>query len=77
MLRVTALFPSQFSVQYECHDSSGQWFRSYGNELCEFDADGYMERREASINDVPIAEADRRIFGPRPEAERGHTFPLR
>jgi nuclear transport factor 2 (NTF2) superfamily protein len=36
-----------------------------------------MQRREASINDVPIAEADRRIFGPRPEAERGQTFPLR
>jgi nuclear transport factor 2 (NTF2) superfamily protein len=56
---------------------SGQWFRSYGNELWEFDAEGYMMRREASINDVPISEADRRIFGPRPEAERGHSFPLR
>ena len=63
--------------QYECHDASGQWFRSYGNELWEFDAEGYMMRREASINDVPITEADRRIFGPRPEAERGHSFPLR
>src|ERR1700712_5972832 len=47
--------------QYEWHDASGQWWRSYGNELWEFDADGYMRRREASINDVPIAEADRRI----------------
>src|SRR3974390_1452491 len=63
--------------QYESHDQSGQWFRSYGNELWEFDADGYMMRREASINDVPIAEADRRIFGPRPESERGRSFPLR
>jgi hypothetical protein len=45
--------------------------------LWEFDADGYMKRREASINDVPIAEADRRIFGPRPESERGESFPLR
>jgi uncharacterized protein len=65
--------------QYECHDVSGQWFRSYGNELWEFDAEGYMmcrEGREASINDVPITEADRRIFGPRPEAERGQSFPL-
>ena len=44
------------------------WFRSYGNELWEFDAEGYMMRREASINDVSITEADRRIFGPRPEA---------
>jgi nuclear transport factor 2 (NTF2) superfamily protein len=63
--------------QYECHDADGQWFRSYGNELWEFDADGLMKRREASINDVPIAEADRRIFGPRPESERGQSFPLR
>ena len=47
--------------QYECHNASGQWFRSYGNELWEFDADGYMKRREASINDLPIAEVDRRI----------------
>ncbi len=52
------------------------WFRSYGNELWEFDAEGYMMRREASINDVPITEADRRIFGSRPEAERGQSFPL-
>ena len=36
-----------------------------------------MRRREASINDVPITEADRRIFGPRPESERGQAFPLR
>jgi uncharacterized protein len=63
--------------QYESHDADGQWFRSYGNELWEFDADGLMKRREASINDVPIAEADRRIFGPRPESERGQSFPLR
>jgi nuclear transport factor 2 (NTF2) superfamily protein len=63
--------------QYESHDAAGQWFRSYGNELWEFDADGYMMRREASINDVPIAEADRRIFGPRPQAERGPSIPLR
>src|SRR3954464_4655910 len=38
--------------QYECRDASGQWWRSYGNEQWEFDADGYMRRREASINDV-------------------------
>jgi uncharacterized protein len=63
--------------QYESHDASGQWYRSYGNELWEFDADGYMKRREASINDVRIAESDRRIFGPRPESERGESFPLR
>ena len=63
--------------QYESRDASGQWWRSYGNELWEFDAEGYMRRREASINDVPIDETDRRIFGPRPESERGQTFPLR
>ena len=49
--------------QYESHDRSGQWFRSYGNELWEFDADGLMARREASINDVPIESGQRRIFG--------------
>ena len=53
--------------QYEWHDADGQWWRSYGNELWEFDGDGYMRRREASINDVAIDEADRRITGPRQE----------
>jgi nuclear transport factor 2 (NTF2) superfamily protein len=62
--------------QYESRDSSGQWFRSYGNELWEFSDDGLMRRREASINDRPISEAERRIFGPRPEAEHGVTFPI-
>jgi nuclear transport factor 2 (NTF2) superfamily protein len=63
--------------QYESHDAAGQWYRSYGNELWEFDDDGLMRRREASINDVPIEESQRRIFGPRPESERGQSFPLR
>ena len=62
--------------QYESRDASGQWWRSYGNELWEFDAEGYMRRREASINDVAIDESARRIFGPRLENERGATFPL-
>lgn len=57
--------------QYESHDADGQWWRSYGNELWEFDEDGLMRRRESSINDVPIAEADRRIFGTRPAEQRG------
>jgi hypothetical protein len=62
--------------QYESHDRSGQWFRSYGNELWEFDDNGLMARREASINDVPIEEQDRRIFGPC--AGSGHEdLPLR
>jgi nuclear transport factor 2 (NTF2) superfamily protein len=54
--------------QYECHDADGQWWRSYGNELWEFDARGLMSRREASINDVPIKEADRKFHWPRPVA---------
>ena len=62
--------------QYESHNADGQWFRSYGNELWEFDDEGLMRRREASINDVPITEADRRIFGPRPESERGNQNPV-
>src|SRR3954447_18008729 len=61
--------------QYESRDASGQWWRSYGNEQWEFDAEGYMRRREAIINDVPIAETDRRLFGPRGEG-RGHRAPL-
>ncbi|WP_020659776.1 nuclear transport factor 2 family protein [Amycolatopsis benzoatilytica] len=62
--------------QYESRDGEGQWWRSYGNELWEFDANGLMSRREASINDRRIGEAERRIFGPRPESERGVDFPL-
>lgn len=62
--------------QYESRDAAGQWWRSYGNELWEFDPDGLMRRRESSINDVAIAESDRRIFGSRPEDERGLELPL-
>jgi uncharacterized protein len=62
--------------QYECRDSSGRWWRSYGNEQWEFDAEGYMRRREASINDVAIDPSDRRIFGPRPEQDYGAELPL-
>ncbi|NEW43660.1 nuclear transport factor 2 family protein [Nocardia cyriacigeorgica] len=51
--------------QYEWHDDTGRWWRSYGNEQWEFAADGLMARREASINDVRIDESDRRIPGPR------------
>jgi nuclear transport factor 2 (NTF2) superfamily protein len=46
---------------YEFHDDSGQWFRAYGNENWEFDADGLMRLRIASINDAPIAETDRKF----------------
>jgi uncharacterized protein len=62
---------------YECRDDTGQWWRSYGNENWEFDTHGLMRRREASINDRAIEEADRRIFGPRPEHEHGVELPLR
>jgi nuclear transport factor 2 (NTF2) superfamily protein len=61
--------------QYESHDAQGQSWRSYGNELWEFDEHGLMRRREASINDVAIEESKRRIFGPRPAGERGVEFP--
>ncbi|MFE1289975.1 nuclear transport factor 2 family protein [Streptomyces sp. NPDC058751] len=63
--------------QYESRDADGRWWRSYGNELWEFDEHGLMARREASIDDVPIEEAERRILGPRPGSERGQGFPLR
>lgn len=55
--------------QYEWHDEAGQWWRSYGNEQWEFAPDGLMARREASINDVPITRAQRRIHGPRPDGD--------
>jgi len=55
--------------QYEWHDGDGNWFRSYGNELWEFNTDGLMRRREASINDLAITEAERRIHGPRAEGD--------
>jgi nuclear transport factor 2 (NTF2) superfamily protein len=59
---------------YEWHDDSGNWFRSYGNENWEFDAAGVMQRRLASINDLPINEADRKYHWPlgrRPDDHAG------
>ena len=47
--------------EYEWHDDSGQWFRSYGNELWEFDNNGYMQKRFASINDLAIHESERKL----------------
>ena len=61
---------------YEWHDDSGNWFRSYGNENWEFDDDGLMRRRIASINDLPITAADRRFhwpLGSRPADHPGLT----
>jgi uncharacterized protein len=49
---------------YECHDDSDNWFRSYGNENWEFDDDGLMRTRYASINDLPIAESERKFHWP-------------
>jgi nuclear transport factor 2 (NTF2) superfamily protein len=62
--------------QYEWQDAAGQWWRSYGNEQWEFAADGLMRRREASINDVPIATTERRIRGPRTASEDDVPLPL-
>ena len=59
---------------YEWHDDSGHWFRSYGNENWEFDEHGLMRRRFASINDMPIAESERKYhwpLGPRPADHPG------
>ena len=59
---------------YESHDDSGNWFRSYGNENWEFSENGLMRRRHASINDLPIAEADRQFHwspGRRPDDHAG------
>ncbi|WP_376099369.1 DUF1348 family protein [Roseomonas sp. CCTCC AB2023176] len=61
---------------YEWHDDTGGWYRSHGNEQWEFEGAGLMRRREASINDVPIIEADRRFrwpSGPRPADHPGLT----
>jgi nuclear transport factor 2 (NTF2) superfamily protein len=49
---------------YEFHDEAGTWFRAYGNENWEFDEDGLMQRRIASINDLPITEAERKFHWP-------------
>ena len=60
--------------QYESHDAKGQWWRSYGNEQWEFDENGLMRRREASINDIQITDADRKFhwpLGPRPADHLG------
>lgn len=59
---------------YECHDDSGQWFRSYGNENWEFNAQGLMTHRFASINDLPIKASERKFFWPlgrRPDEHPG------
>jgi len=63
--------------QYEWHDATGQWWRSYGNENWEFDPNGYMSHREASINDLAITVGERRLAGPRRPEERDLPLPIR
>ena len=55
--------------EYEWHDEAGQWYRSYGNEMWEFDEQGLMAHRYASINDAPIREHERRVFARRAGGE--------
>jgi uncharacterized protein len=57
---------------YECHDDSGQWYRSYGNENWEFDETGLMRVRHACINDLPINESDRKYHWPLGRRPDGH-----
>jgi nuclear transport factor 2 (NTF2) superfamily protein len=73
-----ALREDRIAVRFACewHDGSGQWFRSYGNENWHFDAEGLMHTRIASINDLPIAEAERKYHWPvgrRPDDHPGLT----
>jgi len=73
-----AFSPNRIAVRfaYEYRDSSGAWFRAYGNENWEFDIDGLMQRRIASINDLPITEAERLFHwgtGVRPDGHPGLT----
>ena len=73
---VWALAGNRIAVRfaYEWHDEGGQWYRSYGNENWEFDSEGLMRRRIASINDMPIAENERKFrwpSGPRPADHPG------
>ena len=69
-----ALTENRIAVRfaYEWHDDSGNWFRSYGNENWEFNADGLMQRRYASINDLHIKEPDRKFFWPLGRRPDGH-----
>ncbi len=76
--KVWAFHGNRIAVRfaYEWHDDSGNWYRSHGNEQWEFADDGLMRRREASINDVRIAESQRKFhwpLGPRPGGHPGLT----
>jgi nuclear transport factor 2 (NTF2) superfamily protein len=71
---VWAVHENRIAVRfaYESHDDSGNWFRSYGNENWEFDENGLMRRRHASINDLPIREEDRKYRWPLGRRPDGH-----
>ncbi|MEZ5945173.1 MAG: nuclear transport factor 2 family protein [Planctomycetaceae bacterium] len=62
--------------QYEYHNAEGQWFRAYGNELWEFDDEGLMRRREASINDVAIEDEQRRFYWSAPGPQTTLVSPM-
>ena len=70
-----AFHENRIAVQfaYEWHDDSDNWFRSYGNENWEFNEDGYMNRRVASINDLPIPDSDRKYFWPLGQRPTDHA----
>jgi len=73
---IWAFWENRIAVRfaYECRDASGQWYRSYGNENWEFDENGLMKLRIASINDLPIEESERKFHwpaGPRPDDHPG------
>ena len=72
MKELWAFTENRISVrfEYEWHNEQGQWFRSYGNEHWEFDEHGLMRRRDASINDIPIEERQRRYRESEPECSR-------
>lgn len=62
--RIAVRFAYDVRFAYEWRDDSGNWFRSYGNENWEFDDQGFMMRRYASINDLPLRESERKFFWP-------------
>jgi nuclear transport factor 2 (NTF2) superfamily protein len=68
--------PRRRPIPRQCHDASGQCYRSYGNEQWEFSESGLISRRGAGINDIAIDESERRYFGPRPKSQYGQDIPL-
>ncbi|MDD1640095.1 MAG: nuclear transport factor 2 family protein [Methylococcaceae bacterium] len=69
---LTRKWTKEHRFAYEWHNDSGEWFRSYGNENWEFDQNGLMQRRYASINDLPIKETDRKFHWPQARRPDDH-----